>query len=86
MNKTNLLAKEILYIGDSEEDYLGSAAAGIDFLLIRRSRVTQNKIALDYRTDTSNLQDDWSKNYEGEIDIIASLTELISFVKMINEN
>lgn len=86
LNKINLLPEVILYIGDSEEDYLGSAAAGIDFLLIRRSSIVQNKIALDYRSDTSSLEDDWSKIYDGEIDIIASLQELINFVKMTKDN
>lgn len=79
--KNNLSPEEILYVGDSEEDYLGAKAAGTHFLLIRRNSNSQNKIANDYQSDITNIELDWTNNYKKPTERISSLSELLTYVE-----
>ena len=76
LDQLNLKKEEVVYVGDSEEDYLGSKNTGIDFLLINRNHESTTKLSNDYREDTTELENDWTKKYDN-IKRITSLTELL---------
>lgn len=47
LEKTNSKKEEIIYIGDSESDYLATKAAGIDFVLINRDDLDLDAIKIN---------------------------------------
>ena len=77
LSRLNLSNHEVLYIGDSEEDYLGARNSEIDFLLINRNDESTTKLSNDYKEDTTELENDWSGKYD-DIKRIKSLTELLN--------
>lgn len=77
LDRLNITNKEALFIGDSEEDYLGSKNAGLDFLLISRNIGSENSLALDYKKDNNALEKNWTLNYSEDIKTITSLEGLL---------
>jgi putative hydrolase of the HAD superfamily len=81
LQKTGLQPEEAVYVGDTEEDIIGSLSAGIAPILIQRDRSNQSGYALDFRTDYRPTQTQTrAKNMAG-IRTITSLPELINILE-----
>lgn len=77
LSKLGEKKENVVYIGDSEEDFLGSRNSGIDFYLINRNRESTTKLSTDYKQDITQLEADWTSKYDGQINRITSLSELL---------
>lgn len=80
LEKLNLRKEDVIYIGDSEEDFLGSRNSGIDFVLINRDINSTSKLSADYKEDESQIEKDWTQKYSDWIKRISSLSEIFSIL------
>ena len=76
----NILSKNALYIGDSEEDYHGALNAGLDFILISHFKDGINSLGADYRQNPEDLMSDWTVKYPDIKIKVFSLTELLNII------
>ena len=80
LEKTGLQPNEAVYVGDTKEDMMGSVAAQLTPIFIRRSQSYQDAVALD-KTDHRLIQAQQHPEDMPGIMTIASLSELIDILE-----
>jgi HAD superfamily hydrolase (TIGR01549 family) len=79
LEETGLTPREVVYVGDTEEDIVGARAAGITPILIRRFDNRTDGAALDFASDTDTASDHGRPTML-DVTTIASLNELLTLL------
>ncbi len=79
LKETGLSPREVVYVGDTEEDVEGARAAGITPVLIRRFDNRIDRAALDFASDTITASDHGRQSML-DVTTIASLKELLTLL------
>ena len=80
LERTGLQSDEVIYVGDTEEDVVGSILAGITPVLIQREPGKAELQSLDFRTDSSTLTPSTTADM-ADVRRIGSLPELIDIIE-----
>ena len=78
LEQTGLLQNEVIYVGDTDDDVAGAAAAGILPIFIDRPINGTDGTALDYQADHRRVKPRPHFSSKNEITVVKSLQEVLS--------
>ncbi len=79
LNHFEFRPEQAVYVGDTFEDICGAKGAGFKPILIRRDRMSNNRDAMDFRSDRSDLTADGNAIYSlKDIMTIKRLADLLN--------
>jgi putative hydrolase of the HAD superfamily len=77
LEQTGLLQNEVIYVGDTDDDVAGAAAAGIQPIFIARPVNRTDSAALDYQTGNRSKESPNHIPLKNEVPVVKSLQEIL---------
>ena len=81
LKEMKLLPRDVIHVGDSADDVNGARAAGIEPVLIRRSRPADQPVVLDYQADGAEADD---PAYGGDFEGVTTISSLRALIELLD--
>jgi putative hydrolase of the HAD superfamily len=78
LEQTGLAPKDVVYVGDTQEDVAGAIAAGIRPILLARPQNRTSSDALDYQSRYPDEEVSKNRPYDQKVTVITSLQEVLN--------